>query len=103
MQGRAAQGLAARPCMQPRRLMLRSGLLHAPEAALDVAIEVAPTRSDARRLRADLRFRQGRYSRRRMQYRGMHPTASLGRLFPTRQLSSLEQPQIGSLGLNAIR
>src|SRR3989442_3822433 len=42
-------------------LMVRSGLLEAPEAALDNAIEVAPTRADAHRLRGEIRFRLGRY------------------------------------------
>jgi tetratricopeptide (TPR) repeat protein len=42
-------------------LMVKSGLLEAPEAALDKAIEAAPKRADARRLRGDIRFRVGRY------------------------------------------
>ena len=43
-------------------LMRESGMLEAPEAALDKAIGLAPTRADARSLRADIRFRLGRYS-----------------------------------------
>lgn len=42
-------------------LMAKSGLLEAPEAALDKAIEVAPNRADARLLRGEIRFRLGRY------------------------------------------
>jgi tetratricopeptide (TPR) repeat protein len=42
-------------------LMMKSGLLETPEAALDRAIEVAPRRADAHRLRGDVRFRLGRY------------------------------------------
>src|SRR5439155_12405153 len=43
-------------------LMRETGMLEAPEAALDKAIGLAPTRADARSLRADIRFRLGRYS-----------------------------------------
>src|SRR5439155_5952660 len=43
-------------------LMRESGMLEAPEAALDKAIGLAPSRADARSLRADIRFRLGRYS-----------------------------------------
>ena len=42
-------------------LMAKRGWLEAPEAALDRALEIAPRRADARALRADLRFRLGRY------------------------------------------
>jgi predicted Zn-dependent protease len=42
-------------------LMVKSGLLEAPEAALDKAISAAPKRVDARLLRAEIRFRLGRY------------------------------------------
>src|SRR3954468_11084896 len=42
-------------------LMGRAGLLGAPEAALDKALFAAPKRADGRLLRADLRFRAGRY------------------------------------------
>jgi predicted Zn-dependent protease len=42
-------------------LMVRSGLLEAPEDALNEAIEAAPTRADARRLRGEIRFNLGRY------------------------------------------
>jgi tetratricopeptide (TPR) repeat protein len=42
-------------------LMVKTGLLAAPEAALDKAIAVAPNRADARVLRADVRLRLGRY------------------------------------------
>jgi predicted Zn-dependent protease len=42
-------------------LMVKSGLLEAPEAALDKAIEAAPKRADAHRLRGEIRFRLGRY------------------------------------------
>jgi len=42
-------------------LMVESGLLEAPEAALNKALEVAPKRADARRLRGEIRFRLGRY------------------------------------------
>ena len=41
--------------------MVKAGLLGAPEAALDKAIAAAPARAEARSLRADLRFRSGRY------------------------------------------
>ena len=43
-------------------LMREDGLLEAPEAALDRAIALAPARPEARSLRADIRFRLGRYS-----------------------------------------
>jgi len=43
-------------------LMLKTGLLGAPEAALDKAIAVEPGRADAHFLRGDLRLRSGRYS-----------------------------------------
>ncbi len=42
-------------------LMLRTGLLVPPEAALDSAVAADPKRADARRLRADVRLRLGRY------------------------------------------
>ncbi len=42
-------------------LMVKRGWLEAPEAALDRALEAAPGRADAHALRADLRFRLGRY------------------------------------------
>ena len=42
-------------------LKLQHGWLEAPEAALDDAIELAPGRADARRMRAEIRFRLGRY------------------------------------------
>jgi predicted Zn-dependent protease len=42
-------------------LMVRGGLLDAPESALDRAIAAAPKRADARSLRGDIRFRVGRY------------------------------------------
>ena len=42
-------------------LMVRSGLLGAPEAALDKAIAATPKRADAHLLRGDIRFRSGRY------------------------------------------
>lgn len=42
-------------------LMVESGLLEGPEAALDKALEAAPKRADARRLRGEIRFRLGRY------------------------------------------
>ena len=42
-------------------LMVKGGLLEAPEAALDKAIEAAPKRADARLLRGAIRFRLGRY------------------------------------------
>jgi len=42
-------------------LMVRSGLLEAPEAALDKAIAAAPKRADAHSLRGEIRFRLGRY------------------------------------------
>jgi len=42
-------------------LMVKSGLLSTPEAALDKAIARAPERADARRLRATVRYRAGRY------------------------------------------
>jgi cellulose synthase operon protein C len=43
------------------RILARSGLHAAPEAALDSAIALAPDRVDARALRAQLRYRVGRY------------------------------------------
>jgi predicted Zn-dependent protease len=42
-------------------LMVKSGLLEAPEAALDKAIAVAPNRAEVRLLRGGIRFRLGRY------------------------------------------
>jgi predicted Zn-dependent protease len=42
-------------------LLVKGGLLVAPEAALDQAIAAAPTRADARLLRGEIRFRLGRY------------------------------------------
>ena len=42
-------------------LLVKSGLLEAPEAALDKAIEAAPKRADAHSLRGEIRFRLGRY------------------------------------------
>jgi len=42
-------------------LMVKSGLLEAPERALDKAIEHAPRRADAHWLRGEIRFRLGRY------------------------------------------
>jgi predicted Zn-dependent protease len=42
-------------------LMVRSGLLSAPEAVLDSAIEADPRRADAHRMRASVRFELGRY------------------------------------------
>ncbi len=42
-------------------LMRRSGLLEAPEAALDKAIETAPRNAEARLARADIRSQLGRY------------------------------------------
>ncbi len=42
-------------------LMVKRGWLEAPEAALDKALDAAPGRADAHALRADLRFRLGRY------------------------------------------
>src|SRR6266852_3770739 len=42
-------------------LLMKGGLLEAPEAALDKAIAAAPGRADAHLLRADIRFRLGRY------------------------------------------
>jgi cellulose synthase operon protein C len=42
-------------------LMEKSGLLEAPEAVLDKAIDIAAQRADARLLRGDIRFRLGRY------------------------------------------
>ena len=42
-------------------LMLRTGLLVPPEAALDSAVAADPKRAEARRLRADVRLRLGRY------------------------------------------
>jgi tetratricopeptide (TPR) repeat protein len=42
-------------------LLVKGGLLAAPEAALDKAIAAAPTRADARLLRGEIRFRLGRY------------------------------------------
>ena len=42
-------------------MVAKSGLLEAPEAALDKAIEAAPQRADARLLRGEIRFRLGRY------------------------------------------
>jgi tetratricopeptide (TPR) repeat protein len=42
-------------------LMVKGGLLGAPEAALDKAIAAAPRRAEAHLLRADIRFRLGRY------------------------------------------
>ena len=44
-----------------QNLMVRSGLVSAPEAALDSAIEANPRRADARRMRASVRFELGRY------------------------------------------
>jgi len=42
-------------------LMVKRGWLEAPEAALDRALEAAPRRAEPHALRADLRFRLGRY------------------------------------------
>ena len=42
-------------------LMVRSGLVSAPEAALDSAIEAILVDADARRMRASVRFELGRY------------------------------------------
>jgi predicted Zn-dependent protease len=42
-------------------LMRRSGLLEAPEAALDKAIEAAPRNAEAHLARGQIRFRLGRY------------------------------------------
>ena len=42
-------------------LLMKGGVFAAPEAALDNAIAAAPGRADARLLRADVRFRLGRY------------------------------------------
>jgi tetratricopeptide (TPR) repeat protein len=42
-------------------VLIKGGLLVAPEAALDKAIALAPDRADARVLRADIRSRLGRY------------------------------------------
>jgi tetratricopeptide (TPR) repeat protein len=42
--------------------MMKSGLLEAPEAALDAAIDLNPDRGDARLLRGRIRFRLGRYA-----------------------------------------
>ncbi len=42
-------------------LMQRSGLLEAPEAALDRAIDVAPSDGEARLARGEIRFQLGRY------------------------------------------
>ena len=49
------------PFVMAANVMLEKGWLEAPEAALDRAIELAPRRADARRLRAEIRFRLGRY------------------------------------------
>ena len=43
-------------------LMLKNGLLEAPEAALDAAVDLSPDRGDARLLRGRIRFRLGRYA-----------------------------------------
>ena len=43
-------------------LMLKDGLLEAPEAALDAAVDLSPDRGDARLLRGRIRFRLGRYA-----------------------------------------
>lgn len=43
-------------------LMLKGGLLEAPEAALDAAVDLSPDRGDARLLRGRIRFRLGRYA-----------------------------------------
>ncbi|MFN2546095.1 MAG: tetratricopeptide repeat protein [Myxococcales bacterium] len=43
------------------QILVDKGWLEAPEAVLDRAIEIAPTRTDARRLRRYIRFRLGRY------------------------------------------
>jgi predicted Zn-dependent protease len=42
-------------------VMVKSGLLAAPEAALDNAVAADPRRADARRIRGEVRFRMGRY------------------------------------------
>jgi predicted Zn-dependent protease len=42
-------------------LMVRTGLVSAPETALDSAIEADPRRADAHRMRAAVRFELGRY------------------------------------------
>jgi tetratricopeptide (TPR) repeat protein len=42
-------------------IMVKSGLLSTPEAALDNAIAADPRRADAHRIRGDIRFRMGRY------------------------------------------
>ena len=42
-------------------VMVKSGLLATPEAALDRAIALAPERAEARLLRAQVRYRLGRY------------------------------------------
>lgn len=42
-------------------LMMKSGWLEAPEAALDQAIEAAPERADAHERRGGIRFKLGRY------------------------------------------
>ena len=42
-------------------LMARTGLVSAPEAALDSAIDADPRRTDAHRMRAAVRFELGRY------------------------------------------
>jgi predicted Zn-dependent protease len=47
--------------IQLANLMVKSGLLEAPEAALGKAIDAAPKRTDARLLRGEIRFRLGRY------------------------------------------
>ena len=44
------------------RLMIDSGLLEAPEAALDKAIDAAPAQAEARAMRGNIRFLLGRYS-----------------------------------------
>jgi tetratricopeptide (TPR) repeat protein len=42
--------------------MMKSGLLEAPEAALDTAVDLNPDRGDARLHRGKIRFRLGRYA-----------------------------------------
>jgi tetratricopeptide (TPR) repeat protein len=43
-------------------MMTKSGLLEAPEAALDAAVDLDPDRGDARLLRGKIRFNLGRYA-----------------------------------------
>ena len=80
------------------RVMVQRGWLEAPEAALDRALEVAPQRSDAHALRAELRRRLGRLHGARVDAELAHTTLPPpSKPAPPRHLRGDAQIDVGSL------